>query len=110
MPPPLTSLLLGFERYTVRQTEVRGSLDNVITFHVMKCTTNGCNGPVILTSGMLMKWTTPYIHDDNAFDSSDDASYSSSSPGSSNSLALDDIPLLCLSPGEGAFIRRAAIK
>ena len=45
MPLPLTSLLLGFERYTVRQTEVRESLDNVITFHVMKCTTDGCNGP-----------------------------------------------------------------
>lgn len=122
MPPPLTSLLLGFERYTVRQTEVRGSLDNVLTFHVMKCTTDGAmvlaimttnlmstlrmtlmirvclllvirRGlvlcPVILTTGMLMKWTTPCIHDDNAFDSSDDASYSSSSPGSSNFSALD---------------------
>ena len=66
--------------------------------------------PMILTTGMLMKWTTPCIHGDNAFNSSDDASYSSSSPGSSDSLALDDISLLCLSPGEGAFIRRAAIK
>jgi hypothetical protein len=28
-----------------RQTEVRESLDNVITFHMMKGTTDGCNGP-----------------------------------------------------------------
>jgi hypothetical protein len=27
------------------QTEVRESLDNVIGFHMMKCTTDGCNGP-----------------------------------------------------------------
>ena len=62
-PPPLTALLLGLERYTVRE-----SLDNFITFNAIKCTT-----AIMTTNLMLTLRTTLMIR----LSSSDDSSWSS---------------------------------
>ena len=89
MPLPLTSLLLGFERYTVRQTKVWESLDNVITFHVMKCTTDGCNGPC--NQDNKSDVDALYDSDDSCMSSSGDSSWSGTLSDDLDNWDVDEV-------------------